>query len=248
MSRGLPAPNAGPRLQLCGSWNLSMGDHPVSAQPTEQRLLALLALRGTQPRTTIAGLLWPDSAEAQARGSLRSAIWRIRKCMPMALSGKRAYLSLNAVVDVDANRLARAAHGLMDSSIKDIETAAGDFRLVARADDLLPGWYDDWVLIERERLYQLRMHALEAHAARLAACHRYADALDAAFTALAAEPYRESPHQLIARIHLAEGNINEAIRTFQLYQRVVVEELEPGAGERSPHSSLSDIRRWLAGE
>lgn len=248
MSRGLSSLATGPRLQLCGSWRLSLGGRVVSAQPTEQRLLALLALRGPQPRTAVAGLLWPDRTEAQARGSLRSAIWRIRKCVPTALTCKRAYLGLDADVDVDANRLTRAAHALIDTSATDTENAAGAFRLVAQADALLPGWYDDWVLIERERLYQLRMHALEAHAARLAARGRYADALEAAFTALAAEPYRESPHQLIARIHLAEGNINEAIRTFQLYQSVVVDELEPRSSARSLHTNLTDIKRWLAGE
>ena len=220
----------------------------VSAQPTEQRLLALLALRGPQPRTAIAGVLWPDSAEAQARGSLRSAIWRVRKSMPQALTGKCAYLALDGAVDVDANRLAQAAHHLMDRSDQDIETATTDFEFLAQTDELLPGWYDDWVLIERERLYQLRLHALEAHAERLAARRRFADALEAAFTALAVEPYRESPHQLIARIHLAEGNVNEAIRTFRLYHRVVVEELDPGTHEQSPHPNLSDIKRWLTVE
>jgi DNA-binding SARP family transcriptional activator len=223
-----------------------LGEHVVKTQLAEQRLLALLALRGAQPRTTIAGLLWPHSAEAHARGSLRSTIWRVRKAIPLALTCKPPYLALDVRVDVDATHLARAAHALTDTSVQNIQVATAEFQLVAQTDELLPGWYDDWVLIERERLYQLRLHALEAHAERLVALRRYADALEAAFTALAAEPYRESPHQLIARIHLAEGNLNEAIRAFQLYHRVVVEELDPGARTRPPRANLADIKRWLA--
>lgn len=245
VSRSSAGPTARLRLQLCGQWRLSFGEHVVRTQPTEQRLLALLALRGAQPRTTIAGLLWPHSAEAHARGSLRSTIWRIRKAIPPALTSKPPYLALDVTVDVDANRLARAAHVLTDMPTQDIQAATAEFQLLAQTDELLPGWYDDWVLIERERLYQLRLHALEAYAERLAALRRYTDALEAAFTALAAEPYRESPYQLIARIHLAEGNINEAIRAFQLYHRVVVDELDPAAHVPSPHANLADVKRWL---
>jgi hypothetical protein len=61
--------------------------------------------------------------------------------------------------------------------------------------ELLPGWYDDWVMFERERLRQLQLHALETMAHRLAKEHRYADAVDVALAAVRLEPLRERhPH------------------------------------------------------
>ena len=50
--------------------------------------------------------------------------------------------------------------------------------------ELLPGWYEDWVLLERERLRQLRLHTLEAMADRLARAGRYGEAVQAAYVAV----------------------------------------------------------------
>ncbi len=48
-----------------------------------QALLAYLVLQpGTaQPREKLAGVLWPDSAEENARANLRHALWRLRKAI-----------------------------------------------------------------------------------------------------------------------------------------------------------------------
>ena len=91
--------------------------------------------------------------------------------------------------------------------------------------DLLPGWYDDWVLLERERLRQVRLQALEAVAARLASLGRHGEALQAAHAAIRAEPLRESAHRLMVRIHLAEGNVAEAVRAYELFRTMLEHEL-----------------------
>lgn len=239
-----------PRLQLCGTWRLRRYGNAVPVRPNEQRLLALLALRGSQPRTQLSGMLWPESSEAQATASLRSAIWRLRRSIPWTLSLARSDLGLGDDLAVDAVELRRAARALIDGSDPTSDAAAWHAELLVQAGELLAGWFDDWALIERERFRQLRVHALEAHAARLATRHRYAEALDAAFTALAAEPFRESSHQLIARIHLTEGNLSEAIRAYQLYHRLLGEELiqqSQQARQAPSRPTITDIQHWLTG-
>ncbi len=77
--------------------------------------------------------------------------------------------------------------------------------------DLLPDWYDDWVLVERERLRQLRLHALERLAERAIGEARYGQAIDIALTAIQADPLRESAHRMLIRAHAAEGNSSLAI-------------------------------------
>ena len=97
--------------------------------------------------------------------------------------------------------------------------------------ELLPGWYDEWVLLERERLCQLRMHALEAWAGKLAAAGRYGEAIQAACAAVGVEPLRESAHRALVRVHLAEGNVAEAVRAYESFRALLAAELgvEPTA-------------------
>src|SRR4051794_25150349 len=71
--------------------------------------------------------------------------------------------------------------------------------------ELLPGWYDDWVLLAREGLRQLRMHALEVLADRLTGVGRFGEAVQAAYAAVGMEPLREGAHRGLVRGHLAEG-------------------------------------------
>ena len=84
--------------------------------------------------------------------------------------------------------------------------------------ELLPDWYDDWVIAEAEDWRQLRMNALEALAGLLIERGRLADAAGAARAAMKVEPLRESAHAALIRVHLAEGNQSEALRVFDRYR------------------------------
>ncbi|MGW0411579.1 AfsR/SARP family transcriptional regulator, partial [Streptomyces collinus] len=86
-------------------------------------------------------------------------------------------------------------------------------------------------LPERERLRQLRLHALDALAEALVREGRPALALEAAWESVRAEPLRESAHRAAVSAHLAEGNLSEAVRHYRSFQRLLREELgvEPSA-------------------
>ncbi len=92
-------------------------------------------------------------------------------------------------------------------------------------DELLPEWYDDWVLLERERLRQIRLHSLEALCTRLSTLGRHGLAIEAGLAAVRAEPLRESAHRVVIRAHLAEGNASEALRQFAELVNVLSENL-----------------------
>ena len=93
------------------------------------------------------------------------------------------------------------------------------------ADDLLVGWYDEWVLTDRDRLRQLRLHALEALSGHLLTIGNVATGLEAALEAVSVEPLRESAHRAVIRAHLAEGNRAEALRQFTHLRRLLHDEL-----------------------
>jgi len=81
---------------------------------------------------------------------------------------------------------------LIDHSKDSDENDLGDHARAELSSELLPACYDDWVLAERERFRQLRLHALEALCERLTASRRYGEAIDAGLAAVCAESLRES--------------------------------------------------------
>jgi DNA-binding SARP family transcriptional activator len=187
-----------------------------------QRLIAHLSLAGRPARTAIAGTLWPDVTEAHAHGSLRSSLWRVQKVAPGLIIASGGTLSISPDVLVDVHELTEWARNALDPDFPTDDIRAGDLGLPC---ELLPGWYDDWVLLERERLRQLRMHALEALADRYAAARRYGEAVQAACAAVRAEPLRESAHRTVVRVHLAEGNIAEAVRAYKSFEAMLADEI-----------------------
>ncbi|WP_435876791.1 AfsR/SARP family transcriptional regulator, partial [Streptomyces achromogenes] len=97
--------------------------------------------------------------------------------------------------------------------------------------ELLPGWDEEWVLLERERLRQLRLHALDALADGLTRQGSPALALEAALASIRIEPLRESAHRAVVAAHLSEGNVIEAVRHYRAYRQLLRDELglEPSA-------------------
>jgi DNA-binding SARP family transcriptional activator len=177
----------------------------------------MLALRGAMTRAQARGTLWPDLAEAAAAGRLRTALWRLSAWRQTLLEERGDTLRLAPGLQVDVDEMCRAAAALHDGA-----------HLVAWPTfgaDLLPGWEDDWLVVERERLRQTRLHALETLAGRLVGCGRFAEALDAALCALRADPLRESAHRAVIDVHLAEHNLVEALRQYGLCARVLRSEL-----------------------
>jgi DNA-binding SARP family transcriptional activator len=210
-------------LRLLRSFEVVRDGVPVSLPPGAQRLIALVALRDRPVRRDYAaGILWLDSSDERAAANLRSTHWRIQKRVPGVLDSTAHHVALEPGLDVDLHRATRIAHDVLDGN------AAVDVRDLA--DDVLPDWYDDWVILERERFRQLRLLALEALCEHHLDMGRHAKALAAALVLLASDPLRESTHRALIRIHLATGNVNEALRQYALCRRLLREQLgvEPG--------------------
>jgi DNA-binding SARP family transcriptional activator len=195
----------------------------VSVNLPAQRLLSFLALQ-CRPvhRDHVAATLWIDSSDERAAGSLRSALWRLRHSGLDIVDTTGGLLRLDSSVSVDAHRADEWARTLLDPAHV---VEQDDIDRVPRLDDLLPGWYDEWVIVERERLRELLVHALESLCRRLAAGARYGEALEAGFAAVKMEPLRESGHRCVIEVHLAEGNKADAFRQYDFYCRMLANEL-----------------------
>jgi DNA-binding SARP family transcriptional activator len=210
------------RVKLLGGFSVWRGTEPVQTSGSTQRLIAFVALNSPTSRDFVAGRLWPDVQERHAKGSLRTCIWQLRHSCPSILRFEGQSLLIGNSVQVDALDLKCHATQILQDPLS---ATLSDLSRELMGEELLPGWYDEWVLAERERSRQLRLHALEAAAGEFLAQGRAGAAMQLALTAALVEPLRESCHRLIISIHLAEGNGAEAVRHYLAWRSLLRREL-----------------------
>ncbi len=129
----------------------------ISSRPA-QTLLAYLLLNPeiAHRRDQLAGLLWPDFLESSARKNLRNAVWQLRKAIGeryLQTDKETVAFQATAPYSLDVTALAGEVAGI-DNLIRAVSVYKGE---------LLPGFYEDWVQLERERLralFERRMQAL----------------------------------------------------------------------------------------
>jgi DNA-binding SARP family transcriptional activator len=225
------------RIDLIGVFALRVDGRRIHLGRREERLLALLAMRGSCHRPYVAGTLWPNTDEPRALNSVRAAVLKVRRGAPHVLDVDGSTLSLQPSVSVDVLEVIECAEQVVHDDGCDAERAE---RLLGTG-ELLPGWYDDWVMFERERLNHRRIRALE-----VLALHQLDDgdpdlALAAARDAVSLEPLRESGHRLLIRAHIALGNRALAAHVFTEYRRDLARDL---GIEPSPEL-LQEVREGL---
>lgn len=217
-------------LGLLRGFRILHQDTAVTLPLGAQRLLAFLALHNRPVlRGSVAGALWQDTTERRAGANLRSALWRLNQPGLHLVTATATSLGLDPQVGVDLHRVEELAHALLDRRV-----ACDDMNRPAQSlsGDFLPDWTDDWVLIERERFRQLRLHALEALCEELTLAGRFGQAVDAGLAAVAGEPLRESAHRAVIKAYLAEGNRGEALRQYELYRTLAHTELRVAPSAR----------------
>jgi DNA-binding SARP family transcriptional activator len=202
-----------PALRLINGFELRWHGATAELPRSTQRLLALLAIQ-TRPvqRVFVAGMLWPEASDVRAAAALRTALWRAGGARGGLVDAHHGRLSLSEDVAVDLRTMTLRARSLLReprrSDLHAVDALLAD-------GDLLPDWYDDWVIVERERFRQLRLQALDVLCEALVEKGVLAVAAEAGIAAVAADPLRESAHRALVRVHLAQGNACEALRQYE---------------------------------
>jgi DNA-binding SARP family transcriptional activator len=187
-----------------------------------RRVVAYLAVRG--PRTLrglVGAQLWPDLPERRVRANFRRALWQLPDGWVVPDGSD---LVLAASVDiVDARESARRA-------IRGGELTWEEIELLSR--DLLPGWFENWVIDERDSFSLLSVQALEAACRTAALAGDYTLATHAGYLAVRSDPLRESAVVALVEAHLGEGNRCLAVKRYRTYVRLLDEELHTTPGEQ----------------
>jgi DNA-binding SARP family transcriptional activator len=211
-------------LHLFGGPFVTLGTHRTHLPEGSKRLVVFIALhRDHVDRRYAASALWPMGNDERAAGNLRSALWRLKRADIHVLSSDKHCLAMSKDVLVDLHLVSAWASRLLRATASEADLSVMPWGVDAL--DLLPGWYDDWVLLERERIRQRLLHALEALSQQLAQLGRSAEAVEAAMIAVSAEPLRESAQRALIEAHLAEGNLIEGRRTFEAYRDLLYREV-----------------------
>jgi WD40 repeat protein/DNA-binding SARP family transcriptional activator len=213
-----------------------------------QSLLAYLLLTaGTQQRRErLAGLLWPDTSDEKARHNLRTELWRIRKALGSRDDADHDYLlsedltitfNPEAQLWLDVNQFQRptSPDGSLDDLIGQLALYQGE---------LLPGFYDDWIVLERERLQAVFERDIKRLIERLCQEQRWTTVLEWSERWIALGQTPEPAYRALMAAYVALGDRAKSVATFERCRAALERDL---GVEPSPETqSLYD--RLLQGE
>ena len=248
------------RIQLFGVVQLSHGGRAQGTRLTHalQSLLAWLLLhrRTVHARETLAGLFWGDHGEARGRSCLSTALWRIRQVLepegiprgtylivqPDAVGFNCAsdhWLDVAAFEDGVGRHLPASANGDRARDWTGAEDA-----IACYTGDLLDGFYDEWVLRERERLRMLYLDCLGTLLRRHSDTGALERALRCGQQILALDPLREDTHREMIRLHMRSGHRALARQQYECCRAALEKELgvEPMEETRALCAELLSAR------
>jgi TolB-like protein/Flp pilus assembly protein TadD len=209
-------------LTLLGGFEL----RPASGTPADlpgQKDRALLAFLAMAPgsahsRERLAGLLWSEHGDRQARDSLKQSLMRLRRCLGDAddglLRADRQSIALEraaANVDVlDFERLVRA--GTMEALAEATALYRGDLLEGLGVRD--PA-FEDWLLVERQRLRQLFERALTDLMTQALAAGEREKATEAARRLVLVDPLSEAAYRTLMQIHADQNQTAQALKLYE---------------------------------
>jgi len=256
-------------LRLFGGCEFRHADSIVRLETIKtSALLAYLALqRVPQPRHKLIGLLWSNLPEASARANLRHALWHLRSVFcspdrPSLILTEQQTVAFNPAVPYSLDveefllRLKREAELTSDATHPDHRATLLREAIDLYGGDLLEGFYvddapafEEWLLVERERLRAQAVDALHRLVAYYVGWGEYDTGLYYARRLLEMEPWLEEAHRQMMRLHALSGQRSAALAQYETCRRVLAEELnaepspETQALKESIRVSAKEIRQ-----
>jgi WD40 repeat protein/class 3 adenylate cyclase len=208
---------------------------------TAQSLFAYLVLTAGTPhrREKLAGTFWPNTTDDNARKNLRQELWRIRKAFSVQQFSTDEYLIAEELT-IAFNR--SAPHWLDVAQLErpeiDLESLTANLALYQG--ELLSGFYEDWIMLERERIQSIFETKMEQLLKQLAAAERWTAVQEQGERWLA---LGHTPEPAYRAVMLAYGARGDMAKVSSIYQRCIEElreqfGLEPSAETRALYDGL----------
>ncbi len=227
-------------LQLFGGFEARTAEGAALSFPTKKTraLLAYLAVHPgkSHSRNSLANLLWGDSADEQARASLRQTLAYLRKAL--APTGLDHLVTRDDLVSIDPATLQLdvatverlTADGNPDGLEPVGELFRGDF---LEGFDLREEEFDDWLRAERVRLRGLVTAALGTLLAHYEASDQFAGGARVANRLLEIDPLQEHAHRALMRLHLRQGERGLALKQYEICRETLLREVDSEPDEET---------------
>ncbi len=204
-------------VKLLGQFEVLSGGRRLSIPSRNaQALFAYLALNKGKAyrREKLAGLLWPDSSEENARSNLRHELWRLRKALEV--DGQTYFL-------IDDLTIAFNPRGEYSLDVQKLESIPQDSNaaedlietLSAYHGELLPGFYDEWVSAERSRLQALFEARISSLLEILQSQARWTEVLDWGMRWVKVVQWAEPAYRALMTGYANTGDMSKAVATYE---------------------------------
>jgi DNA-binding SARP family transcriptional activator/predicted ATPase len=244
-------------LSFLGTFEVALAERPVTTFEYDKvrALLAYLAVEADRPhrREALAGLLWPEQPEAKARHSLSQALLTLeraiadRQATPACLIVTRQALQFNPAGDygLDVTTFTGLLAGCevhdhqqlaaCDACLERLRRAAtlyrGEFLAGFSAGDALP--FEEWTLVQRERLERLAVEALGHLAGGYGARGEYQAALPHAWRRVELDPWQEAACRDLMRLLALSGQREAALAHYEACRGRLAAELDMEPAEET---------------
>jgi DNA-binding SARP family transcriptional activator/class 3 adenylate cyclase len=243
-----------PILRLFGAFQLQVEAGKAVSLPTKKTkaLLAYLAFYDNQPheRARLAALLWADSAETQARESLRQTLSALRRALPgidahaLVTHGDTVTLKSEAlsIDSVEFDQL--ADHGGAAELERAAQLYQGEF---LEGFDLRAPEFETWLLSARQHLKEKAIKALS----RLLSYHVDAGDIERGITLaarlLSLDPLQEGVHRALMEFYSKLGRFATALQQYRICSDVLSRQLgvEPEAATTMLYREIREQRNRL---
>ena len=211
----------------------------VTITRENQALLAYLLLQRQRvhSREVLAGIFWGEHSQEKARGSLNTALWKLKKALEPDGVAPGTYLKNTHSGEVGFNKesrywldvevfeeeinlvLMRPFQTMEEAHIANLENTLEIYR-----GELLEGFYDNWALRERERLRALYLKSLMYLMHYYKFRRLYEKAIVYGQQILGLDPLREEIHRELMRLYLDNGQRALALKQFEICRSTLAKE------------------------
>ena len=224
-------------IEMLGGLQVVQGERVITRFRTHKTgaLLAYLAFYRDQrqAREMLVDLLWPESDATRGPRSLSTALASLRRQLDppgvprgTLLQADRFSVQLNpAAVTTDVAEFEAA---LLAAEQARNETERRQFLQTAMdlyRGELLPGYYQEWVLPEQRQLNELFFQAAQALIQHLERVGDWEPALEVSRRAVGIDPWREEGQEGLMRLLVAAGKPSAALQQYREWERILREEL-----------------------
>lgn len=236
-------------LSLLGTFEAALAGEPVATFEYDKvrALLAFLAVEADRShrREALAGLLWPERPERQARQSLSQALFSLRRAIGdtaavppfFLITPQTLQFNTASNYQLDVTTFSRLASRQSHAHDPPAAGAAHIARLQQAVElyrgNFLAGFsvsdspaFEEWMVLTRERLQRLAIEALGHLAAHFEQRSQFEQALYYARRQVELEPWREETHRQVMRLLALSGQRGAALAQYETCRRLLLNEFE----------------------